>query len=148
MKTRRILPALLCVAVLVFCGVPAAYFVNQLSLSIPPPQIIDEVNNLCLDFEGNLGSNESALMFTHYCNIPVKRNLYGLYDENTYIDMKETMECAWIEVADKDNDGHKEIYLVQDSFCKEFAHPWSKDPKQLTFRVDADGRFIEIAREE
>jgi len=135
------------IAVVAFCGFGAAYFVDHLSLNFPPPQIIDEAHNICLTFEDNPGSGEFAIMLTHYCNIPIKSK-YGLYDESTYIDMKETMECAWIEVADKDNDGHKEIYLVQDSFCKEFAHPWGKDPKQLTFRVDADGRFIEIAREE
>ncbi len=151
MKIRRILLALLCVAGLVFCGIPIAYFVDQLSLdrNIPAPQIIDQAHNICLAFEGNEGSNESLYIFTHYCNIPLKRDSYGLfYDASTYIDMRETMECPWIEVADKDNDGHKEIYLVQDSFCKEFAHPWGKDPKRLTFRIDADGRFIEIAREE
>ncbi len=102
MKIRRILLAFLCVFVLAFCGIPAAYIVDQLSMSmsIPSSQIVSEENNLCLEFEGNPGSNESIFMLTHYCNIPLKRDLYGLYDKSTYIDMKETMECPRIEVAD------------------------------------------------
>jgi hypothetical protein len=146
MKIWRILLAVSGILVLAFCGIAAAYYIDHLSLSFPPPQIIDEAHNICLKFEDNLGSGEFAIMLTHYCNIPIKSD-YGLYDKSTYIDMKETMECAWIEVADKDNDGHKEIYLVQDSFCKEFAHPWDEDPRRLTFRIDEDGKFIEIARE-
>jgi hypothetical protein len=148
MKIWRIFLAISGMVVLAFCGTAVAYYIDHLSLNFPSPQIVDETHNICLDFEDNPGSGEFAIMLTHFCNVPIKSNLYGLYDESTYIDMQETMECPWIEVVDKDNDGYKEIYLVQDWFCKEFAHPWGKDPKRLTFRIDADGRFIEVAREE
>jgi hypothetical protein len=149
MKIWRIFLAISAIIVLGFCGISVAFVVDQLALNVPPTQIVDQAHNICLEFRSNEGSNESLYVFTHYCDIPLKRDSHGLlYDKSTYIDLRETMECPWIEVADKDNDGYKEIYLAQDWFCKEFAHPWGKDPKRLVFRLDSDGRFIEIAREE
>ena len=147
MKFRRILQVLLGVFALAFCGIPTAYFVDELSLNAPSSQVVDKENNICLEFAGNLGSNESLYMFTHYCNVPLKRDSYDFYDKSTYLDMQETMECPRIEVADKDNDGYVEVYLVQDWLCKEFAHPWGRDPKRLVFRIGADGKFVEIERE-
>lgn len=84
-------------------------------------------------------------MFTHRCDVPLKKTLFGsVFDEQTYLDFHATMECADIEVADRDNDGVKEIYATQQWLCKQFAHPWKEDPVKVIYKIDSNGKFTEI----
>jgi hypothetical protein len=140
LKVLIVIPSLLTA-----CGM-AAYLASIVFRSPnPPSQIISERFNLCIAFEANLGSGEETLMFTHPCDVPLKKIDFGLlFDENTYLDFHMTMECADIEVADRDNDGIKEVYAVQQWLCKQFAHPWGKDPVKAIYRIDRDGRFTEL----
>ena len=122
-------------------------YVASLAFRAPRPpasQVISERFNLCLQFTGNPGSGEETLMFTHRCDVPLKKTDFGLmYDEQTFLDFHTTMECADIEVADRDNDGIKEIYAVQHWLCKQFAHPWKEDPVRAIYRIDSSGKFTE-----
>jgi len=110
----------------------------------PPSQVISEKLNLRIEFEGNPGSGEETLMYTRRCDIPLKKDKFGFYDEHDYLDFHITMECPRIEVADKDDDGIKEVYATQEWLCKQFAHPWGKDLVKATYKIDQNGKFIEL----
>ncbi len=145
-KLFRILRILIVVASLfTACGVIA--YIASVVFQSPNPasQVISEQFGLCLDFVGNLGSGEETLMFTHRCDVPLRAVDFGLsYDERSYLDFRMTMECANIEVADRDGDGIKEVYAEQQWLCKQFAHPWSKDPIRAIYKIDQNGKFTEI----
>lgn len=129
---------------MIICGM-AAYAASEVFRApIPPSQVISEKFNLCIHFEGNPGSGEERLMYTHRCNIALTKNQFGQYDEHDYLDFLSTMECPKIEVADRDNDGIKEIYAVQEWLCKQFAHPWEKDPAEMTYKIDQNGKISEV----
>ncbi len=145
-KLLQILNVLIVISVLLVVCSMAAYFASIVFRSPEPPsQVISEKFNLCLEFTGNPGSGEETYMFIHHCDVPLKKTDFDLlYDEQTYLDFHATMECADIEVADKDNDGIKEVYAVQQWLCKQFAHPWGKDPIRATYKIDQNGKFTEI----
>jgi len=87
-------------------------------------------------------------MFTYPCDFPLEFNahLREIYDEETYFDITWTMECPVIQLTDIDSDGFREVHVTQDSLCKEFAHPWENDPKELVFKINEDGKFVEMVR--
>ncbi len=116
------------------------------NVPIPGSIVVSANYNLCVDFVYNEGSGEFMYLFSHWCNAPLKLDNFHYPTQSSYIDMRMTMECPQYEIADKNNDGISEIYITQNRPCKEFAHPWDNDPKQLAFTFASNGKFVDISR--
>jgi len=71
-KLSRVLEILIVISsVVVGCGMVAYLASEVFRAPNPPSQVISEKFNLCIDFEGNPGSGEETLMYTHRCDIPL-----------------------------------------------------------------------------
>jgi hypothetical protein len=143
---RRILLVLLAILLLITlicCGVSVYGIIGPPD---PPERVvISSKDNLCLDFTPPTGTGEELTMFTHYCDVQLKKNQWGIVvpDKGTYLDVEYTMECPWVTISDKDGDGFQEITMHQDPVCKEFAHGYA-EATNVTYKVTKEGQIIVI----
>ena len=144
-KSRRLILVIAAIILLGPCGLCGITVYGVMGPPEPPPHVVVSTkDNLCLEFTGQRGTQENYIMLTHHCDVPLVEEEFGFYEKGTYLDAEGTIECAWIQIADKDNDGLQEVYAHQDPICKEFAHPLPPEPTDVIYKIGRDGKFAII----